>query len=153
MLRCSILSGTKLSRAPAWSRSLNGKGPGGCRETSLSRNFPFLRTSQPKAQPKTSVMNTSCGLGLPRASPHPVVGTSHRSRRMHARGQHAAATNEHSFPAHGGQKLGSWQPILRSSLTPARSLHGESSLGKFNQPNPYPYAFPAHLWLCIAPAW
>ena len=143
MLRCSMLSGTKLSRAPAWSRSLNGKGPGGCRETSLSRNFPFLRTSQPKAQPKTSVMNTSCGLGLPRASPHPVVGTSHRSRRMHARGQHAAATNEHSFPAHRGQKLGSWQPILRSSSYSGQKSTRRIISGEVQPTKPIPIRVPS----------
>lgn len=70
-------SGTRLSRAPAWSKSRSGKGSGGCRETTLSRDYPFLHANAGKnrqIQGHTKKGNTSATrkplfsrtLGLPR---------------------------------------------------------------------------------------
>lgn len=135
-------SGTKLSRAPAWSRSSSAKGPRGCRETSLSRNFPFLCTSQPKDETHTSVMDASRGFGFPRAPHQPVVGKSHRSRRMHARGEHTAAANEHSLTTHLKARHVSRHTTTHSprhsSHTPStrRSISGDGVNGQPSKPKP-----------------
>ena len=117
-----------MSRAPAWSRSRSACRGGGCRESSLSRNFPFLRTSQPKAPKRTAIMPVPSGFGLPA---HPLTAgvPSERSRRMYARGEHARVGNTHGLAANQGGRIVPQNPITRAPDRSCRTSRGTRASG------------------------